>query len=86
MIKISAYKSLDDTIHTDELDAIMSDFKVEIRGLIQSKTQLREDRIGIPLLLDMIALNSMELRDVINKYQTKIRGYNSRKKPAPVTA
>lgn len=83
MKTVRAFQTSDGAVHQDELEAIMAEFGIEIRGIIQrdEKSCIREERMPIANLLTVITRNGEEIAAVIRKYENKIRGFNNRGKP-----
>jgi len=86
MKRISVFQTSDGKLHENELDAITQEFRIELRGIIQSNHPfaIKDERVAIGTLIDIVTSNSIVVRDLINKHNQKVRGYNERK--AVVTA
>lgn len=81
MKTVRAFECLDGTVHTNELQAMMTDYTIEIRGLIQSDGKLgNTSTLTTTDFAKCVSRKGEEFAEVIRKYTNKIRGYNNRGK------
>lgn len=82
MIKqVSSFQTSDGELFTNKLDATQHEFKITLRGLIQSNTTNNSLTIG--QMVDILAKDAVSFKDAILKHQQIIRGIQSSVKNKP---
>ncbi len=82
MKRVLVFQTSNGQLHENEMDAIMADFKIELRGVIQSDRRacfIKEDKVSLISVLDMIVDNGITVRKIITKYNQKVKGLQDRR-------
>lgn len=76
MQRVTAFKTSDGKVHSEELDALQHEFGIELRGIVQRNTTLplRSETVNLGEMVNVITTNRLKVRDLINKYNQRMNG------------
>jgi hypothetical protein len=80
-MKVTAFKSLDGSVHLEEKPSIERDFSVEIRGVLQSNfpsLKSGSGNLSVEAFSNCVVQCREDVAEVMTKYRRKLQGIDRR--------
>lgn len=81
-----SFKTSDNQLFQDKIEALTHEFKIEIRGILQGNSLSRADNFTSTQVADLIVKNSNQFTKTIQKYREAIRRATPAKKEMKIAA